>query len=125
LAVITEGEFKAAALWQVLGSSAVVGSLPGITMARQLLADIEEWLDGCGGLRQVVVAYDNEEKGDPALPAYKEEPWKRYDAQIWARYLARQLTKEGMTAKCACCRTSGGTRTGKRIGTERSRTGCT
>jgi hypothetical protein len=98
VAIVTEGEFKAAALYQVLGPRAAVGSLPGITMVRQLLPDIEEWLDSVG-VRQVVVAYDNEEKGDPALPGYKKEEWKRFDAQVWARHLARLVSKEGYEAR--------------------------
>ena len=68
-AVVTEGEFKAAALWQTL-SEATVGSLPGITMAKPLFGDVEEWVD-VSGTRRAVIAYDTEEKGDPNLPGFK------------------------------------------------------
>lgn len=81
-AVITEGEFKAAALWQALNC------VPGLTVLPRGTA-----------LREVVIAFDNEEKGDPALPGYKEEKWKRYDAEIWARHLARSLSKEGFDGR--------------------------
>jgi len=101
LAVIAEGEFKAIALWQVLnakGARFECASLPGITMAKLLSSDVEEWLEDSGA-RQVVTAYDNEEKGDPKLPGFQTDKWKRYDAQVWARYLARQLGKVGYDSK--------------------------
>lgn len=78
-AVITEGEFKAGALWQVLNSGDLQAEYPPV--------------------RQVIVGYDNEDKSDPELPGYQEDKWKRYDAQIWARYLARQIGKEGYDAR--------------------------
>jgi hypothetical protein len=53
-AIITEGEFKAAALWQVAGDVAEIGALPGITMAKPLFGEVEEWLESTG-VRQVVV----------------------------------------------------------------------
>jgi hypothetical protein len=77
---------------------AAVACLPGITMAKPLFPDIEEWLERVA-VRQVVIAYDNEAKDDRNLPGYKAEEWKRHDAQIWARYLARQLQKEGYDAR--------------------------
>jgi hypothetical protein len=100
-AVISEGEFKSAALWQVLGPACATASVPGINTAKPLQGDLEEWLESLadGQLRQVVVGYDSEEKGDPALPGYTPEEWKRFDSQIWARWLARALAKEGYDAK--------------------------
>jgi hypothetical protein len=96
--LISEGEFKSWAQWQVLGDVAACGALPGITMAKPLFGDIEEWLEE-SGVRQVIVGYDREEKGDEALPGYQEDSWRRFDAQIWARYLARQLSKQGYDGK--------------------------
>lgn len=98
--VITEGEFKAWAIVQVMGDIAQVGAIPGITMAKFLFADIEEWMETSSmaagrSTARVVVGYDNEEKGDPKLPGYQEDEWKRFDSQAWARYLARQLGKQG------------------------------
>lgn len=95
---ITEGEFKAAAQFQILGSAGSFAALPGITMAKPLFGDIEEWLESTN-VRQVVIGYDNEDKSNPELPGYQEDKWRRFDAQIWARYLARQLSKEGYEGK--------------------------
>ena len=80
-AIITEGEFKAAALWQTMNGQPTT---------------IE-----CPAVRQVIVGYDNEDKSNPALPGYQEEDWKRHDAEVWARYLARQIAKEGYDGKVA------------------------
>lgn len=95
---LTEGEFKAGAIWQVVGDECAVGALPGITLAKLLFADIEEWLEELS-VRQVFVGYDNEDKGDPKLPGYQEDKWKRFDAQIWARFLAARISKEGYEGK--------------------------
>jgi hypothetical protein len=97
-ASISEGEFKAVAVWQVLRDVAAMGALPGITMAKPLFGDIEEWLEETG-VRQAIVGYDHEEKGDEKLPGYQEDKWRRFDSQIWARYLARQLSKQGYDGK--------------------------
>lgn len=103
-AMITEGEFKAIAFWQATGQmrdkadQLAVGSLPGITMAKILQADIEEWL-AIEGARAVVVAFDNEDKSTPGLPGYKDKVWKRVDAKGWALFLAQVLAKNGYDAK--------------------------
>jgi len=99
-AVITEGEFKALAVWQALTGKAAVGSLPGITMAKALFGDIEQWLLETE-VRQVVIAYDNEEKGDPKLPGFKEEKRDRFDSEVWARYLCKRIAKEGWDTRVA------------------------
>ena len=44
-AVITEGEFKVAALWQALDGRVCIVGLPGITMAKLLFGDIEDLMD--------------------------------------------------------------------------------
>lgn len=99
--VITEGEFKAAALWQMVGSARDdereawgVCALPGINMAKnyEVREELNWWLSSVGA-RRVVVAYDEEEKGDPKLPSYKPEKWKRFDSIVWARYLALDLSQ--------------------------------
>jgi hypothetical protein len=86
--VITEGEFKAAALWQVVGGGRDDGkdpwgvvALPGITFAKtyEVREALNHWIWSVGA-REVVVAYDNEEKGDPSLESYKADKRKRYDA---------------------------------------------
>lgn len=98
--VLTEGEFKALALWQVLEGVVGCAALPGITMAKPLFADIEDWLDDVGA-KKAAVAYDNENKSDPNLPGYKAEEWKRYAAEVWARFLARAISKQGCDGRVA------------------------
>ena len=102
-----------------------VAAVPGITMAKLLLPDIEEWLEDltanqavitegefkAGALwqeldeaplgtlaRSVVVVYDNENKRDPNLPGYQEEEWKQLEVEVWARFLANLLQKQGFEA---------------------------
>jgi hypothetical protein len=97
-ALITEGEFKAAAVWQALHGQIAVAALPGITMARLLLRDLEEWLERTR-VRYAVVIYDNEEKSDPTLPGYKKESWKRHDSEVWARVLCKLLCGAGFEGR--------------------------
>lgn len=100
--IVTEGEFKAAALWQAFDGSAAVCALPGITMAKNwnVWEDLLNWISDLLPHR-IIVAYDNEEKGDPKLPGFKSEPWRRHDAEVWARYLAGQVEKHGYDARVA------------------------
>jgi len=112
-AIICEGEFKALAVLQALGElrnhntgrpAFGVCSLPGISLSKRqgggwwIRDALEKWLRASGA-RQVVVAFDNEEKGDPKLPAYKPDEWKRFETQAWARYLADQLMRENYDAR--------------------------
>ena len=107
--VITEGEFKAGALWQMFGAGARLNwpdhpaealgvcALPGINFARHDV--IREELDlflTAVKCRRVIVSYDNEEHGDQQKypDAYRADMNKRHDAQIWARYLATDLANK-------------------------------
>lgn len=95
--IVTEGEFKAAAIYQVLETGGLiprVSALPGVTMAKMLFGDVEEWLEA-DDISTVIIGYDSEEKGNPKLPGFIEEEWKRYEPVAWARYLARQLDRAG------------------------------
>lgn len=102
LVVITEGEFKAAALWQTLGvgrddgqEPIGVAAFPGIYFARHLAirAELDEWLRAVK-CRRVIVAYDFEDKGNPKFRGAYQPDWhRRFDAQIWARYLATTLSQ--------------------------------
>lgn len=101
-AVITEGEFKAGAIWQVLGAGRSdgkqpvgVAAIPGISMAKnyEIREVLEDWLHRVK-CREVIVVFDNEEKSDPKLEAYKADYRKRFDSQIWARYLATDLAQK-------------------------------
>ncbi len=98
-AVIVEGEFKAAALQDVLGKDYAVASVPGITQVKNLhvWADILIWLKLIGATT-VVVVFDNEEHGDSKLPSYRHQLEDRFDAEIWARVCAVRLKLEGHNA---------------------------
>jgi len=101
--VLTEGEFKAAAIWQTLGIGRDDGqepigaaALPGIYFAKHfdIREEIEAWVRAVK-CRRVIVAYDAEDKGNPAFKdIYQPDPRKRFDSQIWARYLATNLSKK-------------------------------
>ncbi len=103
--VICEAEFKAAAVQAGLGDLVQAVGLPGISMAREdsagsypMVQELKSFLR-TAGTKKVVIAFDNEEKGDPKLASYKQDKRKRYDAQIWARYLAITLAKQGYDAR--------------------------
>lgn len=102
LAIITESEFKAAALWQVLGGGVACASIPGISNGKnpRVQEEIRHWLM-LTGMKRVIIAYDNEEKSDPNFPMYKEDPAKRYDTQVWALFLAKWLEKHGFEGRVA------------------------
>jgi uncharacterized membrane protein YgcG len=119
LAVITEGEFKAAALAQVLGREAACAAIPGISNGKnaQMREEIVAWLHMVGA-KEVIIAYDNEEKGSKEYPnSYKEDPTKRYDTQVWALYLSRWLENHGFEGKVAWLPNEWRDEKGKRIGT--------
>jgi hypothetical protein len=91
--VITEGEFKACALYWVFGGKAGVAALPGIQQSKNyaIFEELKDWLKNDCRPEKLIVAFDNEEKGDAKLPGFKPDKRKRFDAEIWARYLAYTL----------------------------------
>jgi hypothetical protein len=100
--VITEGEFKAAALWQILGAGRTDGrepvgvvALPGISFVKhyETREVLDDWLRRVKCL-EVIVVFDNEEKANPALQSFKADHRKRFDAEICARYLATDLAQK-------------------------------
>ena len=101
LCVFTEGEFKAAALWQC-GIAAI--ACPGITFIRnkafrdQLMKLLKDY-----GVTDLIVVFDNEVKNDPAFPKrYKPDPWKQWDTQVYAEYTARTLRGYFRTITGSC-----------------------
>lgn len=93
--ILTEGEFKAAAAWQMgFPSLAVPGisSFGGVHFQRfvDLLRKHE--------IDHVTVIFDNEVKDDPILPSYKPDPMKRWETDFWAIRMARQLIDAGIEA---------------------------
>lgn len=91
--ILTEGEFKAVALAAEWGIPAI--SVPGISSFSGKYFERLTGLLTEFGVRQVVVIFDNEEKGDPALPNFKQRTEDRYDTPFWAYILGYKLGKEG------------------------------
>jgi hypothetical protein len=105
-----EGEFKAAMLWQMIGTGYVpealtpelvasgfepmgVAAFPGIWFGKhyECREVLEDWLLQVK-CRKFIVVYDNEEKGDPHLKqTFKADRRKRFDAIKCARYLAANV----------------------------------
>jgi hypothetical protein len=89
--VLTESEFKAAAIWQA-GFPAI--GIPGTSFVRnpifraRLVSILERF-----GIQRVIVVFDNEIKDKPGMPSYKADPFDRYWHVIWARYIAWDLIK--------------------------------
>ena len=88
--VLTEGEFKAAALFQC-GILAL--AIPGISFVRnqafcaELIGIIRKF-----AITDLAIIFDNEVKDDPGFPSrYKADPDDRYDTQMWAEYIAIDL----------------------------------
>jgi hypothetical protein len=65
-----------------------------------------------GKARRVVIAFDNEEKSDPR---------KKFQPEIWARFLAKLLDYRGFDAFVASLPAAWRDEKHKRIGMERSR----
>jgi hypothetical protein len=87
--VLTESEFKAAALWQA-GFPAV--GIPGVSFVRNpifrtRLVDLLSKYQ----VKKIIIVFDNEVKDNPALPSYKPDPFDRYWTIVWARYIAWDL----------------------------------
>jgi len=100
--IITEGEYKAMALWRQLGPGRKdglppwgVASLPGITFGRNepLRTALDRWLRAVK-CNRVMIAFDSEEKGDPNLESYKPEREKRFEVNKWAKYLGMDLHRK-------------------------------
>ena len=96
--IICEGEYKAMVIWQMIGGGMALNldagdrqepvgvcALPGISFARNLKmrADLESWLRAAG-CQRVIVSFDDEDKSHKPMR-------QRFDAIIYARYLARDL----------------------------------
>lgn len=94
--VLTEGEFKAAALY---GWGIPAIAIPGISSFGDTNFDRLVYLLKEFGVKNVVVIYDNEDKSNPALPNFKRKVEDRYDTQYWAYMMAYKLTKAGYPSK--------------------------
>lgn len=94
--VITEGEFKAAALAHGWGLPAA--AVPGISSFAGVYFERLTGLLNEFSIEEVCVIYDNEEKGDSSLPNFKEKIEDRFDTQFWAYILGYKLAKDGYRA---------------------------
>lgn len=93
--IITEGEFKAAALYQ-WGIPAI--AIPGISsFAGKHFERISSLLEQ-HGVKQVTVIFDNEVKDNPAYTNYKQKPEDRWDTPYWAYIMGYKLSRKGFVA---------------------------
>jgi DNA primase len=93
--VLTEGEFKAVALWQ-WGVPAL--AIPGISSFG--LKNLDRLTDMLKryGVKHVTIIFDNEIKDDPTYPNFKPRIEDRYDTQVWSCIMARKLLQAGFVA---------------------------
>lgn len=95
--VICEGEYKASAIWQTIGAGAEewfgdqpvgVCALPGISFSKSpaMREELEDWLREVE-CKKGYVAFDDEDNSHKPLR-------QRFDAQIYARYLAEDLQRK-------------------------------
>jgi ribosomal protein L37AE/L43A len=96
--IYTEGEFKAAALyqWGIPGVAA-----PGISSFGKNNFDRLVNFLRKHGVEKVTVMFDNEKKDDPSLPNFKPRIDARYDTQFWAYIAAYKLNQAGIDANIA------------------------
>jgi DNA primase len=96
--VLTEGEFKAAAL-RVLGIAAI--AIPGVSsFSNQHFDDLVAFLREFE-VKSVTILFDNEDKTNPDSPYYKENFFVRYDTQFWAFIMFYKLQKTGIESRIA------------------------
>lgn len=90
--IITEGEFKAMAGWQ-MGASCI--ALPGISsFSGQHYPVLVKFLNDHKIKRNCII-FDNEVKDNPKFPNYKPDVNDRYDTQYYSFIMAKMLTKDG------------------------------
>lgn len=90
--VLTEGEFKAIALWQWrIPAVAIPGiSSFGLKNFERLVELLQQH-----GVKHVTVVFDNEVKDNPNYPNFKPRVEDRYDTQVWSCIMARKLRQAG------------------------------
>lgn len=94
--ILAESEFKAAAAMQ-LGFKAI--GIPGVGSFSD--TNYKKFIDflQSGKIKQVCILFDNEIKGDPAFPNYKEKPINRYDTEYYSYLMCKQLFNDGIDAR--------------------------
>ncbi|WP_018306310.1 CHC2 zinc finger domain-containing protein [Desulfitobacterium hafniense] len=90
--VLTEGEFKAAALyaWGIPGIGGPGTGSFGDKNFDRLVFMLQEF-----EVKEVCVIYDSEEKGNPEYSNFKPEIHKRFDTQYWSYMMAYKLAQAG------------------------------
>ena len=94
--VLTEGEFKGAALhqWGIPGFG-----VPGVSsFAGKHIDRLIELLNEFG-VKRVTVIFDNEIKDNPEFKNYKQKPEDRYDTEFWAYILSYKLGRNGFVVR--------------------------
>lgn len=95
-AILTESEFKAVA-GHVFGYRTI--GVPGISsFADTHFQRFVQFVQKCG-IKKICILFDNEIKDNPAYSNYKEDSFKRFDAEYFAYVIAKDLVKEGI--ECA------------------------
>jgi len=88
--VLTEGEFKAAALYQ-WGIPAI--AIPGVSSyVKKYFERLVNFLARFG-IQKVLIVFDSEEKGEPNFPNYKPKAEDRYDTEFYSYLNAYKLQK--------------------------------
>jgi len=100
--LVSEGEFKGAALWCTVGAgfpdrqATPIGlaMLPGIWFVKnfEIMEELQWWLKAVK-CKRLMIVFDNEEKGDPSLPTFKPLVEKRHDVRKCSRYLAELMSR--------------------------------
>lgn len=94
--ILTEGEFKAAALLQ-WGIPAL--AIPGVSsFGDKNLDRLVEFLKQ-SSVRKVTIIFDSEEKGNPDYPNFKEKVEDRYDTQYWSYMMGYLLGQSGFQTR--------------------------
>jgi hypothetical protein len=89
LCIFTEGEFKAGAGLQC---RIPIIATPGTSFLKnekfrnRVCTALDEL-----GVTDLVIIYDNEIKDDPRFPNFKQDPFDRFDTQVWAEYAQIKL----------------------------------
>lgn len=91
--VITEGEFKAAALFQ-LGIPCV--AVPGISSyVKTRLPELVEFMKATA-FANIIILFDREIKDNPKFESYKPDVTKRHDTAIYSYLMAKALKDASM-----------------------------
>lgn len=100
--IMTEGEFKAKAATAYGYQAFAVPGIASFVGDKQAGKKFVEFYESiaCEGVRDVVILFDNEDKGNPDLPKYKEDPLNRWDVQYYAYLMCLKMNEYGADIDC-------------------------